>query len=61
MLLSKIEDGGYFTNTEKETKISFRYLIPMAILIIDSSKHYIEWNQKMDDKLKIILAYIAVR
>lgn len=53
--LSKLEDGRYITNTEKETKIHFRYLIPMAILIIDSSKYYIEWNQKMDDNLKIML------
>jgi hypothetical protein len=58
--LTKTENGWYLANEEETSPIPFRYLIPMSDLIIESSKHYIEWNQKVDDKLKIMLAYSSI-
>jgi len=58
--LKKTEDGRYFANTDETYPVHFRYLIPMADLIIDTSKYYIDWNQTIDDKLKIMLAYSSI-
>lgn len=32
----------------------------MADLIIDTSKYYIDWNQTIDDKLKVMLAFSSI-
>ena len=58
--LMKTEDGQYLANAEETSPIHFRYLIPMADLIIDTSKYYIEWNQTIDDKLKVMLAFSSI-
>ena len=58
--LMKTEDGRYLANTDATSPVHFRYLIPMADLIIDTSKYYIDWNQTIDDKLKVMLAFSSI-
>lgn len=53
----KTIDNKYTTYNTNKQNVHFRILIPIADLIIDSSIHFINWNQNIDSSLNIMLPY----